>query len=190
MSSATTPGARALASRRNGAKSRGPASAAGRARSARNALKHGLRATKLVLLEDEDEDEDEFHAFAAALQAELGPRGVLQEDLVARPTLAAWRARRADRIEAELFAYYLDAGGGGDERCRSPGFGIVLVRDGNGPRALDTLLRYRDSAHAELFRALGALKALQAEQRERAGPGAAELLLPPSAKRTRDWPGS
>jgi hypothetical protein len=188
MSSATTPGARALASRRNGAKSRGPASAAGRARSARNALKHGLRATKLVLLEDEDEAE--FHAFAEALRAELGPCGVLQEDLVARLTLAAWRARRADRIEAELFAYYLDAGGSAGERCPSPGFGIVLVRDGNGPRALDTLLRYRGSVHAELFRALGALKALQAEQRERAGPGAAELLLPPSAKRTRDRPGS
>jgi hypothetical protein len=40
---------RALASRTNGARSRGPKSAAGKARSARNALKHGLCAKKLLI---------------------------------------------------------------------------------------------------------------------------------------------
>jgi len=39
--------ARAAASRRNGAKSRGPKSPDGKARSAQNALKHGLRAQKI-----------------------------------------------------------------------------------------------------------------------------------------------
>ena len=38
--------------------------------------------------------------------------------------------------------------------------GLALIRDGHGPRALDTLLRYRGSVHAELFRTLAALKAL------------------------------
>ncbi len=38
-----------------------------------------------------------------------------------------------------------------------------MIRDACGPRALETLLRYRASAQAELFRALGALKVLQAE---------------------------
>jgi hypothetical protein len=47
-------GARVLASRRNGARSRGPKTAAGRARSAGNALKHGLCARRLTLLADED----------------------------------------------------------------------------------------------------------------------------------------
>jgi hypothetical protein len=45
-------GARAEASRRNGALSRGPRTAEGRARSAQNALKHGLRAEKHVVLPD------------------------------------------------------------------------------------------------------------------------------------------
>ena len=45
-------GGRALASRRNGAKSRGPKTAAGRERSSQNALKHGLRARRQVLLAD------------------------------------------------------------------------------------------------------------------------------------------
>ena len=50
MSKERAPGARAEASLRNGAKSRGPRTATGKLASARNALKHGLRARKLVLL--------------------------------------------------------------------------------------------------------------------------------------------
>jgi hypothetical protein len=46
--------ARALASRKNGAKSRGPRTVAGKARSSRNALKHGLCASKLLVVPDED----------------------------------------------------------------------------------------------------------------------------------------
>src|SRR5688572_13829369 len=46
--------ARAEASRRNGARSRGPKTPEGKARSAQNALKHGLRAQKYVVLPEED----------------------------------------------------------------------------------------------------------------------------------------
>jgi hypothetical protein len=89
---------RARASRQNGARSRGPSTAAGKARSARNSLRHGLRARKAVLLDDEDATE--FRAFARALRNELAPEGRLQADLVSRIVMAAWRARRADKLEA------------------------------------------------------------------------------------------
>ncbi|MGH8543769.1 MAG: hypothetical protein ACREX3_09100 [Gammaproteobacteria bacterium] len=100
---AITTSARAAASRRNGARSRGPTTPEGKARSAQNALKHGLRAQKYVVLQDEDAAE--FAALEAALTDELAPQGALQSVLVGRGAVAAWRLARADRIETELFAY-------------------------------------------------------------------------------------
>jgi hypothetical protein len=174
MSTAST--ARAAASRRNGARSRGPVSAAGKARAARNATRHGLRAQSVLL---SDESAHEFAALAGALRAELAPQGVLQTELALRVAAAAWRARRADRVEAAVLERHLGAGGGRHQRQAALGTG--LIRDGHGPRTLETLVRYRGSVLAELFRALGALRTLQAET-----PG----LLEASLQRPRgDAPG-
>jgi hypothetical protein len=134
--------ARAAASRRNGApgpvgekgpqplpspgaKSRGPKTPEGKARSARNALKHGLRAEKFVLLHDEDAKQ--FEAMADALADDLAPVGALQSVLARRLMVAAWRLERADRIERELFALHAERSEGGRGRL-----GLALVRDGNG----------------------------------------------------------
>src|SRR5262245_49268031 len=89
--------ARAEASRRNGAQSRGPKTPEGKTRSARNALKHGLRAEKHVVL---PEDAAEFARLEAARVAELGPVGALQTVLARRVAVAAWRVARADRLAA------------------------------------------------------------------------------------------
>jgi hypothetical protein len=50
--------------------------------------------------------------------------------------------------------------------------GVALIRDGNGARAFDTLLRYRGTTLAELWRALRLFKALRAEQAARPEPAA------------------
>jgi hypothetical protein len=190
MSSDSSTGARALASRQNGARSRGPRTAAGKARVARNALKHGLSARNLVLLDDEDADR--FAAFEAAAQTELAPAGEFQAELVARIVTAAWRARRADRLEAALFRRYVAGADPTDQRDRQAAFGLGLVRDGHGPRALETLVRYRGSVLAELFRTLGALKLLQAGAQDGhaaalpdAGPAAAPSITT-KTKQTRE----
>jgi hypothetical protein len=149
MSTDSRISARALASRQNGAKSRGPKTVQGKARSARNALKHGMRAAKYVVLPDE------FAGLEAAIIEELAPVGALQTALARRVAVAAWRLARADHIEVELFA---------ERRWANGGLGNALIRDGNGTRSLETLLRYRGAAMAEFWRALKTLKALQAEQ--------------------------
>jgi hypothetical protein len=156
MPSFGLPSARAEASRRNGAKSCGPKTPDGKARSAQNALKHGLCAPKFVVVGDEDPQE--FAALEAALIEELAPDGPLQSVLAARVARAVWRLERAERIEAGLFGHCLRG-----ER----NLGLALIRDGNGPRAFDTLLRYRGTTLAELWRALRLLKGLQAEAADR-----------------------
>ena len=159
MSTDSTLSARALASRRNGARSRGPRTAAGKAQSARNALKHGLCAKKLLIVPEEDAAA--FEALQAQLRAELAPVGALQAVLAQRIVSAAWRLLRADRLEAEVLAFRRDPGGD---------LGVALIRDGNGTRGFETVLRYRNAAIAEFLRAHKALQALQAEAKTAAGP--------------------
>jgi len=173
--------ARVEASRRNGAKSKGPKTPEGKERASRNALKHGLRAEKLMVVKGESPEA--FAAFEAALVADLAPAGALQTLLAGRIARAAWRLERAERIEAELFARQMDGPfGDGD-------LGLALIRDGNGARAFDTLLRYRGAAQAEFSRALRLLKALQSERAaSRALPAPApssppELPIEPKASR-------
>ena len=163
--------ARAEASRRNGAQSRGPKTEEGKSRSAQNALKHGLRAQKHLVLPDEDAAE--FAALEAALVEELAPVGTLQTVLARRVAVAAWRLARADRIEAELFE---------ERRLASGGLGLALIRDGNGPKSFETLLRYRGAAMAEFWRALKTLKALQAEQSLEFDPALAAQPVRPAAR--------
>jgi hypothetical protein len=134
--------ARAEASRRNGARSKGPKSPEGKARAAQNALEHGMRATKHVMLPQEDGAE--FAALETAVLAELVPVGALQTLLARRVAIAAWRLARADRMEAEALEFRSYDGA-------NPG--LALIRDGNATRSLETLLCYRAAAMAELARA-------------------------------------
>jgi hypothetical protein len=164
--------ARAEASRRNGAKSRGPKSAEGKARSAQNALKLGLCALKYVVLPDESAAE--FHALKEALMDELAPEGALQTVLARRVAVAAWRLARADRMEVELFE---------ERRWEEAGVGMALIRDGNGTKSFETLMRYRSAAMAEFMRSLRTLKALQAEQAREHAAGAQVVELPPRQPR-------
>jgi hypothetical protein len=165
--------ARAEASRRNGAKSRGPRTPQGKARSSRNALKHGLRAQKHVVLPQEDAAE--FARFQAELLEELAPVGVLQTVLARRIVIAVWRLARADRMEAEVL---------GVRSYEGAAPGVALIRDGNGTRSLDTLIRNRSAALAEFMRALRTLQALQAGNGER-NARSATLPAPKEPKKAR-----
>ena len=186
MSYAGLPSARAEASRRNGAKSRGPKSAKGKARSSRNALRHGMRAEKHVVLPEEDTAA--FEAFEKALTEELAPEGALQAVLAERIVAAAWRLKRADRMEGEVFHENALHDGSGS-------LGLSLIRDANRARAFETLIRYRGSSLAEFWRALRTLKALQAQPAmKQVAPqaGGAVLQAPepqPDEPEVREHPG-
>jgi hypothetical protein len=91
--------------RDNAAHSTGPRTAAGKGRSSRNALRHGLRSEAPVLA-GESSEEWERH-YAGILQS-LAPAGALETELAGRVALALWRLRRAAAFEAAVTAVGLD----------------------------------------------------------------------------------
>ncbi len=66
------------ANRRNAKKSTGPRSAAGKAKSSRNAVKHGLLAGRIVLADHKDEDPQQFSLLLDGLLVGIarGPRQI------------------------------------------------------------------------------------------------------------------
>lgn len=93
----------AEARRRNGAKSRGPKTDAGKARSSRNAVRHGLFTAVIspISFGPLREDPDEFSAFHAAITEELNPETPLEKVRAEDIASLAWRGRRLRRWEAE-----------------------------------------------------------------------------------------
>ena len=129
--------AQIAANRRNALKSTGPRTAAGKAVSCRNALRHGMTARSTVVL---DEDAQEFLQLRTELRTSLAPRDAREELLVETMVQAAWRMRRAWRAEAKLFN-------------RAGGLDQVFSQ----PRELLTIIRHEASANRAFHRALALL---------------------------------
>src|SRR5690348_13641474 len=88
---------RLLANRLNAKRSTGPKTAEGKARSRRNALKHGLAGRGIALPQvDENEYQDRIKAWTDDIQ----PQGAVEEWLAASATLASVRVDRCKRVEA------------------------------------------------------------------------------------------
>jgi hypothetical protein len=87
------------ANRLNALKSTGPRTPAGKARSARNALQHGLCSAEAVI---PGEDPAEYDALAQAFLDELQPCGILELSQVRQMIAAEWRMRRIQRLETAL----------------------------------------------------------------------------------------
>ncbi|MDX6751651.1 hypothetical protein SH611_17740 [Geminicoccaceae bacterium 1502E] len=102
------------ASRRNGARSRGPVSGEGKARSARNGTRHGLFAAELELTSEEQ-------AHLAALLDDLGrrhrPEGAAEEHWVRQVAVTMLRRERLDVLEMRV----LDLAVEGAEALREAG---------------------------------------------------------------------
>lgn len=112
---------------------RGPATPEGKARSAMNALKHGLRARGFVLLPEEDPAEWAEHQ--ADLRRCLAPVDAAEDQLVTALAVAMWHEIRADRTQAGvLTAMPLDAGHRRD------------LADARNRLSLGTAIRYASAA--------------------------------------------
>ncbi len=97
-----TPRKQIEANRRNSRKSTGPKTRRGKAKSKMNAMKHGLLAEQVVVL---DEDPAEFAGVLESLIDDFLPQGPLEEQLVERVAACMWRLRRLYRVEAGIFTH-------------------------------------------------------------------------------------
>ncbi|MCX7631342.1 MAG: hypothetical protein N2038_13980, partial [Geminicoccaceae bacterium] len=88
------------AARRNGAKSRGPITAEGKARASKNAIRHGLWGS--VHLVVPGEDPKALEALRQSFAEDYAARGIVAACLADRLALAFWKLLRCDRLEVQL----------------------------------------------------------------------------------------
>ncbi len=164
----------------------GPNTPEGKAAVAANALKHGLRSSKIVL--PEVESEEEWDEFREGILESLKPVGRLEEELALRVAQLSWRLRRA--LRAEHDAVIAGEPGANDmwvavaEMCRQfsgitgepppppPESGSRNQPPPNLPplAELQKIMRYEAQYTRQLFQTLHALQALQSQRNGKAVP--------------------
>jgi len=137
------------ANRANAQKSTGPRTTEGKAAVAQNAVKHGLRAEQMVI---KGEDPGQFESYREQMLGELGPDGALESMLAERAVGLAWRLRRAERLQAEVFDTMLDREE--NDPVRRLGRSMHLTGAGEGASALGRVVT-RDFGHAQVLYRLG-----------------------------------
>jgi len=164
--------AQVQANRLNAQKSTGPRTGAGKAAVAQNAVRHGLLAEQTVI---KGEDPGEFEFYRDQMLGELSPAGAMESMLAERVVGLAWRLRRAERIQAQVFDTLLvdDATGpmrkltrstrpkGSDVDDSHLALGRVAIRDFVNYRTLDRLGLYERRIEHSLYRTMTELQKLR-----------------------------
>jgi hypothetical protein len=99
ISSRVTREKRAAAARANGAKSRGPVTAIGKANSSRNSRRHGLRSRTLFA---DPESAGQLTALLASFECTLQPRSEIEHTLIGTMALARWRQTCLWKLETSI----------------------------------------------------------------------------------------
>jgi len=158
--------AKIRANRSNALKSTGPTTARGKAMMWRNAVTHGMTATRVVLF---DEVKADFETFYAGLAQDFAPEGTTECALVERIAMLAWRLRRASRAEAALLNGEAKARRervviDGPHRLLRVDAGIMFDRF---VHHMSVLTHYEASIERQLNRAIALLERLQAQRSRR-----------------------
>jgi hypothetical protein len=125
---------------------RGPKTAAGKARIALNAIKHGLSSTRLIL---PSENATDWESFRRVIVDDRAPVGPVETVLAERVAWAAWRLRRATSFEEAALA----------ERQHLE---VISARLLPHPNDLDRIIRWEAHLNRQLYQALHELEAMRA----------------------------
>ncbi len=160
--------------RLNGAKSHGPVTPEGKARSAMNALRHGLTASTLLL---PSEDHEHYETLRDQYYARFDPADEFEADLVDQLLAHRWGMLRVDIAQRDLFAHEaakLDDAGADASAQLNAAFSNPY-RD----KTLALYVRYRSHYCHAYDRTLRNLERLQAARRKLESEAAAAGLPAP-----------
>jgi hypothetical protein len=148
---------RVAANRRNAQRSTGPRTAAGKRRSSRNALKHGLCSPYACL---DGECAATYATFVREVEEELQPRTPLQRSLIPHIANLMWRIDRLPQAQADMFQLEL-------KRCAKretlTASQVIARRFSASPTDNGFLLlgRYERGLHNQLHRLLARFDLMQ-----------------------------
>jgi hypothetical protein len=153
-------------SRQNGAKSHGPVTPEGQAKSSQNALRHGLTAAVVVL---HHENPEEFKKLLSSYIDDFRPANQSQQDLVETLAATRWRFNRLMAMEVRLFEQELARNREAvDQEFTGVGetgkLAWTLDKMVNTSKTPAHLLRYESQLNRTYDRALKQLKDLQSMQ--------------------------
>jgi len=153
-------------SRTNGAKSHGPVTPQGKARSSQNSASHGIFRSPFVL---RNENDSAFLELEAQFNQEWDPKGPTETALVEQMILCHWRLKRIWQTETAGIDLQMDHDGPQiekdykefDEPCRSA---IAFKNLADNSKFLDLMQRYDRSLSRQFDRALTRLRELQRDR--------------------------
>lgn len=159
-------------SRLNGAQSKGPITPAGKAASSRNATRHGLSSTAIVL---PGESAETFEALNQAFIDHFQPQTAVEAELVQTMAIARWRLRRLTTVETHMYSnqaamnreYMLHEL---PDPTPDQSLAWVFKNLGNHSPAFALLIRYEATLTRTFDRALKQLQKLQNEPKTSPDP--------------------
>ena len=149
----------------NGARSRGPKTPQGKARSSQNSLKHGVFGRVAVL---NCESADQFELFRQDYFNRFQPADEPEANLVEKIIFCTWRQHRLWDIEHGLLEKEMNSGDPGyplDVPENSLRLAEAFARGLSTPDALDRLSRMEASLDRQASRAYRRLRLLQQDRR-------------------------
>ncbi len=151
------------ASRRNGAKSRGPITPEGKAISSQNALRHGKTAKGVLLT---SEDHAAFQKLAAAYYEKFRPADDVERDIVNEMITAQW-CRRRDRsglaalLDLEMDHQTESVSADYTAIDHAARYALAYRALADNSRSLHLMNRYENTHRLTFHRALNALETVK-----------------------------
>ncbi len=168
------------ASKTNGAKSQGPKTPEGKAKSAQNANRHNLAGGHIVLLSNESIRE--FKAFSNGYYDAFAPANAVERDLVNQLIAASWRLARISAMESAIFEVEMWR----QEKTHAKTFDyldshtrhvLTFLNMDNEEDAMRKLLRYQGAARRAYNAAFKQLQVLQGDRFDRQPKSLPEPIL-------------